>query len=396
VCDTLCAVGGERTLFGKNSDRPVAEPQVAEAHPQRPASGRLRTTYLEVGDPGAAAVLGSRPAWMWGLEHGVNEHGVAIGNEKLYTIDDPRAVAPALLGMDLVRLGLERAADADEAVAVMTDLLDRHGQGGSGEQDHDEPYFSSFLVVDRTHAWVLETSGRTWAARPVDDGAAISNRITLRTDWTRASADVRAGADFDRWRDPSTPTGIADHRLDATRSCIATGATALTPADVVATLRHHGDRPWGAPGADPADVSPPPVDVFDDWSGVTVCMHVRGYQATTASMVAELPRDHDAPMRAWIALGSPCASVYVPVFPPTDVPAELADPVVWARFAALRDRVEGEAGEEELVEIRRVLAPVEAELWASADAAAGDAGRQRAYVAGAWVGVEAALRELAV
>ena len=397
MCDTLCAIGAEHTLFGKNSDRPVAEAQVAEAHARRPGGGRVHTTYLDVDDPGAAALLGSRPAWMWGLEHGVNEHGVAIGNEKLYTVDDARSVEPALLGMDLVRLGLERAHDADEAVAVMTDLLQQHGQGGSGEQDHDEPYFSSFLVADRTRAWVLETSGRTWAARPVDDGAAISNRITLRTDWTRASADVSAGTDFDRWRDPTAPTGIADHRLAATRQCVATGAGALTPGDVVATLRHHGDRPWGAPGTDPEDVSPPPADVLDDWSGVTVCMHVRDYQATTASMVAELPRDRSAPMRAWVALGSPCAGVYVPVFPPAPAPSQLADPQTWARFAALRDLVEGERGGEELTRIRAVLAPVEVELWESADdAAARGPARQAAFVAGAWAGVEAALRKLAV
>jgi len=397
VCDTLCAIGDGGTLFGKNSDRPVAEAQVAEVHARREGGDRVRTTYLEVDDPGAAALLGSRPAWMWGLEHGVNEHGVAIGNEKLYTVDDPRAVAPALLGMDLVRLGVERAADADEAVAVMTELLEDHGQGGSGEQAHDEPYFSSFLVADRARAWVLETSGRTWAARPVEDGAAISNRITLRTDWTRASVDVSAGTDFDRWRDPSAPTGIADHRLAATRQCIATGAAALTPGDVVATLRHHGDRPWGAPGTDPADVSPPPADVFDDWSGITVCMHVRDYQATTASMVVELPRDRNAPMRAWVALGSPCAGVYLPVFPPALAPTELADPVTWARFAALRDRVEGERGAEELARIRAVLAPVEAELWESADraAATGPAG-QAEFVAGSWPVVEAALQKLAV
>ncbi|MGH9033247.1 MAG: C69 family dipeptidase, partial [Acidimicrobiia bacterium] len=123
MCDTLCAIGGERTLFGKNSDRPVAEAQVAEVHTRRPGGGRLRTTYLDLDDPGAAALLGSRPAWMWGLEHGVNEHGVAIGNERLYTVDDPHAAAPALLGMDLVRLGVEGAASADEAVAVMTELL---------------------------------------------------------------------------------------------------------------------------------------------------------------------------------------------------------------------------------------------------------------------------------
>ncbi|MGH8986876.1 MAG: hypothetical protein ACRDY6_23850 [Acidimicrobiia bacterium] len=397
MCDTLCAIGGERTLFGKNSDRPVGEVQVAEAHARRSAGGRLRTTYLDLDDPGAAALLGSRPAWMWGLEHGVNEHGVVIGNEKLYTVDDAHAVAPALLGMDLVRMGVERAADADEAVAVMTELLEKHGQGGSGEHDHDEPYFSSFLLADRTSAWVLETSGRTWAARAVDDGAAISNRITLRTDWTWASADVSAGTDFDRWRDPSAPTGIADHRLAATRQCVATGAAALTPGDVVATLRHHGDRPWGTPGADPADLSPPPTDVFDDWSGVTVCMHVRDYQATTASLVVELPRDRSAPMRAWVALGSPCASVYLPVFPPALAPAELADPVMWARFAVLRDRVEGERGGDELARIRAVLAPVEAELWESADdATARGPARQAEFVAGAWAGVEAALQKLAV
>ncbi|MGH9032918.1 MAG: hypothetical protein ACRDZV_12390, partial [Acidimicrobiia bacterium] len=65
--------------------------------------------------------------------------------------------------------------------------------------------------------------------------------------------------------------------------------------------------------------------------------------------------------------------------------------------AALRDRVEGERGGEELARIRAVLAPVEAELWASADdAAARGPARQAAFVAGAWAGVEAALQKLAV
>jgi secernin len=397
VCDTLCAIGAGRTLFGKNSDRPVAEAQVAEVHAGRSRGGsRLRTTYLELDDTGAAALLGSRPTWMWGFEHGINEHRVAIGNEKLYTVDDPHAADPALLGMDLVRLGLERGRNADGAVTVMTELLEHHGQGGSGEPDHDEPYFSSFLVADPTRAWVLETSGRTWAARPVEDGAAISNRITLGTDWTRASGDVPPGTDFDRWRDPAAPTGIADHRLAATCRCVATGAGALTPADVVATLRHHGDRPWGEPGDDSGDVSPPPTDVNEDWSGVTVCMHVRDYQVTNASIVAELPANGATPARAWIALGSPCASVYVPVFPPALVPPELADATNWARFAALRDRVEGERGAEELAEVRSVLAPLESELWDEADAVAGDRSARAAFVKTVWNRLEPALGKLGV
>lgn len=396
VCDTLCAVGPDRTLFGKNSDRPVAEVQVAEVHRRRTAGQRLHATYVDVDDADAAALIGSRPIWMWGFEHGINEHRVAIGNEKLYTVDDPRAAEPGLLGMDLVRLGLERGADADAAMAAMTDLLERYGQGGSGEQGRDEPYFSSFLIADSAGAWVLETTGRTWAARPVDDGAAISNRITLSTDWTRASAGVAPATNVDRWRDAAVPTGIADHRLDVTRQCVASGAAALTPGHVVATLRHHGDGPWGAPGTDPADVSPPPSDVFDDWSGVTVCMHLRGYQASAASMVAELPRDPDEVLRAWIALGSPCASVYVPVFPPTGMPAELDDPASWARFASLRDRVEGERGADELAAIRSVLAPAELELWEEADAAAGDRRRRQRFVCSAWARIEAALGKLGV
>src|ERR1700694_2415609 len=140
MCDTLCVLGDKATLFAKNSDRPVTEAQLVEAHARREGGGRLRTQYLELPDGGAAATLLSRPDWLWGAEHGVNEHGVAIGNELVNTVDDPRAAPPALLGMDLVRLGLERGATAEEALDIMTDLLERHGQGGVGDAVHGVAY----------------------------------------------------------------------------------------------------------------------------------------------------------------------------------------------------------------------------------------------------------------
>jgi hypothetical protein len=393
MCDTLAVVGEGRAVFAKNSDRPPGEPQVVEWNPARPALPRLRTQYLELDDTPGYAFCGSRSTWLWGAEHGVNEHGLAVGNEKVWTVDDPRAQPPALIGMDLVRLALERAATADDALDIVTSLLARHGQGGSGEADHDEPYYSSFLLVDPHGGWVLETSARTWAARPLTSGAAISNRISLTTDWTRASRDVPTGHDFDQWRDPLAPTGIADHRLHATSAVVERGAIA-DPRTVVATLRHHGTRPWGAPGGDPGDVCVPPADVQDDWSGVTVCMHIRGYQATTASMIAEIHSDA-TPTRLWTALGSPCASVYVPCFPPA-IPAELALASEWARFAALRDRVEG--APDALADVRAVLAPVEAELWDEADdlAAGGDPVAAATFAVRAYRPVDAALRRLGV
>lgn len=398
MCDSLCIVGPAGTLFAKNSDRPPHEVQLVEGIDRRAPGARLETQYLTLPDAGAHAVLLSRPAWLWGAEHGVNEFGVAIGNEKVWTIDDAKTAPPALLGMDLVRLALERARTADEAVDRLTNLLEEHGQGGSGEQDHEEPYFSSFLIADALGGWIIETSARTWAARPVGTGAAISNRISLGTDWTRASADVEPGRDFQDWRDPKAPTAIADLRLDATQACVlagvATEAKDFGPRELVATLRHHGDRSWGAPGAPPEPASPVPTDVDEDWNGVTVCMHLRDYQATTASIVAELPADPDATLRAWVALGSPCASVYVPVFPPLRVPVELGRAETWLRFAALRDRVE--ADPEALDVVRGRFAGVEAELWERADVAtaAGTPEALDQFTATAWAPVDSALRSL--
>jgi len=393
MCDTLCVIGSGRSLFAKNSDRPRDEVQVLESHAPRPSGGILRTTHIELADAGACALVGSRPAWMWGFEHGLNEHRVAIGNERIFTVDDPREAPSALTGMDLVRLGLERGRSADEALDVMTSLLEQHGQGGACADGEDDPYWSSFLVTDPRGAWVLETSGRTWAARPVDDGAAISNRVTLGADWTRASDELAAGDDFSDRLDPAIPTEPSDVRLTATRSCVATGAAALTPRDLVATMRHHGHQPWGRPGSRPEDVDPPPSPGAAGWDGFTVCWHIRTVQATTASIVAELDADLDAPLRGWVAIGSPCASVYVPVFPPA-VPAELAEPATWRRFAYLRDRVEDDG--DALRDVRGVLGPVEAALWDQADEAVPDPTARAELAVEAWPMVDEALRRLGV
>ncbi len=297
---------------------------------------------------------------MWGVEHGVNEHGVAIGNEKLYTAGRPKARPEALLGMDLVRLGLERGRSADHAVEVITALIERHGQGGSGERDTFSPYDSSFLVADATGGWIVETCDRTWAARPIGAGASISNRISLGTDWTRASSDVPPGTDFQSYRHSGIPTTIADHRLAATARCVTRGRDDLEPTDVMAALRDHGTGPWGAPGL-PAAVAPP-TDPGPDHRGVTVCMHVVGLQNTTASMVVAVGSGtgSEPGIRAWAALGNPCVSAYVPVPFGAPVPTVLGDEALWRRLAQLRDRVEQDPAR--IAEVRAALAPIEASL----------------------------------
>jgi hypothetical protein len=370
-------------VFAKNSDRPPGEVQVAWPFGRRASAGcTLRTQYLTIGDVGAHATLLSCPTWLWGAEHGINEHGVAIGNERVSTVHDAANAPPALIGMDLVRLGLERARTAAEAVEVMAALLETCGQGGVADATHHDAYDSSFLVADPSGAFVLETAGSDYAAASFPRGTTISNRITLGTEWTRASVGVSPGDDFGRFRDADEDTAYADVRLGASRRFLAsTRPGGLTPAATAAHLRDHGTGPWGAPRAAAGPVEPPPRRVGEDFSGVTVCMHVRELCVTAASMIAELPSEiaDGAPLRAWVAPGSPCTSIYVPAFPrsvagpPPFVPLELSGEELWHTADALRQRVEDDPAA--LSGIREVLKPVEDDLWADADDVLSQPGR---------------------
>jgi secernin len=389
MCDTLFAIHPGGALFGKNSDRPSREVQVLESFSRRSPGPSLRTQYLSLPDTGAAAVLGSRPEWLWGFEHGVNEHRVAIGNEKVFTTTNPNEEPAALIGMDLVRLGLERGATPDKALEAMTSLLAEHGQGGICDETTRESYYSSFLIAGPQSGWVLETSGRSWVAAPVEGTAAISNRLILTTEWTRGSADVAPGSDWDAFRHPNAPTGHADARLRASRACLSAEPSALAPADFAAHLRDHGEGPWGSPGVEDNRVSLPPDHFSPDGTGVTVCMHLRGFQNTTSSMICELPADPEAPLRAWVALGNPCCSVYVPVFPPNHAPPALTQPATWQRFVQLRDAVE--ASPELLPRIRETFAPLERKLWAEADGVAPNPNQHAAFVQRAWERLDQAL-----
>eukprot|EP00993_Chasmostoma_nieuportense_P001119 NODE_2027_length_1300_cov_88.817562_g1929_i0.p1 GENE.NODE_2027_length_1300_cov_88.817562_g1929_i0~~NODE_2027_length_1300_cov_88.817562_g1929_i0.p1 ORF type:complete len:407 (+),score=109.29 NODE_2027_length_1300_cov_88.817562_g1929_i0:44-1222(+) len=200
-CDTFVVLPpcARQVVFGKNSDRPQEEVQeLVFCQARRGLEGTVQCTYIAVQQASSThAVVLSKPSWMWGAEMGANDAGVVIGNEAVWTKTlGPGDLQKRLLGMDLVRLGLERGATAHQAMRVIVALLAEHGQGGPCSNDTEEwAYHNSFLIADSTEAWVLETVGEHWAAERVSSGVRnISNELSIRTQFEESSPNLEAFA----------------------------------------------------------------------------------------------------------------------------------------------------------------------------------------------------------
>lgn len=330
-CDTMVvlapATAAGMTLFAKNSDRPPLEPQpVRQFSRERHAPGsRVRLQYLDIPQVEAtAAMIGSQPTWLWGFEHGLNEHRVAIGNELVHTKQTPGEVG--LLGMDLVRLGLERARTAEEALEVITTLIETHGQGGSGYAHMDVRYNNAFIICDPREAWVLDTNDRQWAARRTGETDSISNFISLGHDWERVSANARADAEARGWdaggerfdfqgayreADPGIYDG-GETRQAQSAALLGDLRSHATPAHLRRVLRDHYAGAEVFQGSDPAE---------PEYYGI--CSHVDPLWGTTASMIAQLPADPARLPIYWLSMATPCTSAFLPVFPDGTIPEAL-------------------------------------------------------------------------
>jgi secernin len=384
VCDTFVslpeATADGSVILGKNSDREPNEAHVVVVHPrnERP-DGSVRATYIEIPQARRTnAVLLAKPYWMWGAEMGVNEHGVVIGNEAVFT-KAKREKRAGLLGMDQLRLALERAETADEAVDTIAALLVAHGQGGRAGHTHDMQYDNSYLISDRREAWILETVGRDWAARRVEGAGSISNRLTLgSTD--RCSPGLRGEAVTERSDLVFTHFSDSAARLCRTSDALAAQRGAFDVPAARALLRDHGGGP--------ADFTP-----ARRVTGQTVCAHagpgpIRGYQ-TTGSMVAHVTGDD---ITVWVtATSAPCTSVFKPVWVDVGLPDQVPptgtyDPTaLWWRHDVLHRAT--------LRNYQRVAAYAAArdELEARFLAGAADAADRAAYTAQCFDRAEEAL-----
>lgn len=387
MCDTLVIREQGQTWFAKNSDREPDEPQALIFHDRvvGDAASTVRTTYVDVPQVATRhATLLSHPLWLWGGEIGLNEHGVAIGNEAVFG----KAVeknGTALLGMDLLRLGLERGASAAEALEVITTLLGQHGQGGgAGYRDKGFRYDNAFIIADPHEAWVLETADRMWVAKRVESWA-ISNCYSLHSDFDLHSAGLhdevcrrgwwngRGEFDFAATFDTRLYAFVGGaHQRRALNTAGLCGTGPVGWSRLTARLRDHGAH----------------GDDFSRHDNRQVCLHAASFlrpSQTTASLIACL----SAGDLRYLATGTsaPCLSLFQPARFGADSHGGLlsqAGSAVkdsrWAGFEPVHHRALFDA------DFRRVLCAdrnaIEARLLAHVDA--GDGAPAHAQQAGDW------------
>ena len=356
MCDTFAALdswtASGDTIFGKNSDREYYEAQYFESLPamQYASDAKVQMTYVEIDQaPETKAVILSRPHWMWGAEMGANEDGLVIGNEALFA-NVPAGEEPGVIGMDLVRLALERTATVNEAIELITTLLGQYGQSGNCGYKEACVYHNSFLLLDPTGASVLETVDREWVVRDIQDYDSISNVYTTCADYRASSeslgdyalekelADNATDINFKNTFEDPKEADFGERRRARSRLLLESANGQLSTQDTFGILRDHGENGG------------------EDYWEARLCLHMKGkfLDATTCSMVSSVTADRQV---HWVTgTAATCTSIFKPTVVGVEIPDHGPAPgenddgqSLWWRHEVLRNYLLAAEPESELV-----------------------------------------------
>lgn len=325
MCDSIVALGNVTkdgsVIFGKNSDREPNEAQNLVYIPGKryKPDSKVKCTYLSVPQVEETySILLSKPFWMFGCEMGANSQGVTIGNEAVWTKEPYRD--EGLLGMDLMRLALERAPSARNALDIIVNFIAEYGQGGAcGYTDKNLYYHNSFIIADPREAWILETADKYWIAEKVKDIRAISNTLTIGKKYDLIHPDLVSHAIEEGYCNSADQFHFADcfiprfsikqigakgkSRIKCTTQQLQKKLGKLTPRDFISILRSHNIKPSEEKKWTP-----------DQGSMKSPCMHYKSFitpSQSTSSLVSHLKNELQI---YWVTgTSAPCTSLYKPI-----------------------------------------------------------------------------------
>lgn len=331
MCDTLFSPAflnkNGHGILAKNSDREPNEAQQIVRYPRhKRLEKKVKTTFITVDCPeNVYEIILSKPFQMWGAEMGANEHKVVIGNEAVFTKIKIDKKNNGLTGMDMLRLALEQSKTAHEAVILIQNLLAKYSQNAcGGYQDKGMFYHNSFIIADDTEGYVLETAGVFWVLKRVTHFTAISNILTIESDFDEIHPETEAFARKKGWIGRDEPFNFKKAFSEPVMTflakgkqrrfnCVAQGTEnaqntegSFTVQDAFSILRSHNSG-----------------DDFEPHKGdmSCICLHATGLftpSQTTGSMVVEIRKEQ--PITVWLTgTSAPCLSLFKPFYFGTNV-----------------------------------------------------------------------------
>ena len=310
------------TIFGKNSDRPLNEAQPLCYFPAMdyPEGTEVQCSFIRIPKvTHTDACIGSKPHVWFGFEHGVNEHGVMIGNEQVSGREAPERKW-GLIGMDIFRLALERSDTAKKAVEVIGTILETYGTGGDPEI-RIRPFNSNYIIADASEAYLFESHQTSWVAKKVEDVGYLSNCYSIQ-DYTMIGENAIQEALSKGWiSDPDNFNPAKAWTIDdcvysesegfvryARLDKLTRGREPFTPKMMMNNLRDHYDgEALGQTVFSPAAAKIP-----------CICSHPGGVSgcASAASAVTVLRKDVPKELKFtyWGSMAPPCCSIFRPFY----------------------------------------------------------------------------------
>lgn len=326
MCDTFVHISSQKTgsvIFGKNSDREPNEAQQIVCYPGNfREKNKVKTTFIEVEHPNETyEVILSKPFQMFGAEMGCNEFGVAIGNEAVFTKIPFDKKNIGLTGMDLLRLSLEISKSATEALHNIIYYLEKYGQDACGGYTEKNFYYhNSFIIADKTEAFVLETAGKHWIYEKVIGYRAISNGLSIEkkydgisTDaiefarkkgWTKKNETFNFKKAYSQWLMPKL-AACEFRRSNSEQK--GKSHSSFTVENAFQILRSHGEQQHSF--------------LPQNGNTASICMHASGLftpHQSVGSMVVELRKEK--PATVWLTgTSAPCLSTFKPFYLGNDI-----------------------------------------------------------------------------
>ncbi|PAB59596.1 C69 family dipeptidase [Anaeromicrobium sediminis] len=389
-CTTFLAQGkalasGQGTMIMKNRDQGAnALCEISVKEPATYGNGAIyRAAYIDI--PQAEKtykVVANRTAGRWGYGMGINEHQVIVADNDAPSRDilDFKA---GLHDNDVVRLLLERAKTAREAVDILGKIVEKYGQAWNGIM---------FEIGDPNELWVVEVTGHRWVAKKYNDTiSARSNQYQIEDDYDLCSADLISFAIEQGWVDEGTEkinfrkvyscdVGYPDDndlskrknveklyntemRYERAMELLKENEGNITYSMMMNGARDHYDT-YTLPSGKVIELNQVPFysTEYADWENKEflneapnsdetpahmyvrgVCGHDIGWGRTIASAVLiarpNVPNELGLMLHA---LGTPCKSVYVPFYVGIDkVHPDFENPTAAVLFKAIDTRTFG-------------------------------------------------------